>query len=300
LDSKTIIGEGEYMIKNVTLIGLGSMGTGIAQNILKAGFDLTLHNRTAAKMEPFAKLGAQVAESPREAAQNADLIISIVADDSASRQIWLEETGALNGARKETVLVESSTLSHTWVRELASLASQRGLAFLDAPVNGGPSMAAAGQLKMMVGGEAEVLEQARPAFAAFADQITHMGPNGTGAMTKLINNMLSGVQMVALAEGLNMAARAGLSLEQVVAVITNAGPASPLVKRNAPLMAARNYGEPNFLLKHIRKDVSYALRLAEELDTPLTTASAARELYRIAGRLGYDEAEFAAVFEALH
>ena len=288
------------MIKNVTLIGLGNMGTGIAQNILKAGFDLTVHNRTAAKAEPLARLGAKAAASPAEAAQDADIIISIVADDSASRQVWLGESGALDGARKETILVESSTLSHTWVRELASRAAQRGLAFLDAPVNGGPSMAAAAQLKIMVGGEAEALDRARPVFESFSEKITHMGPNGAGAMTKLINNMMTGVHLVALAEALHTAERAGLNLEQVVSVITNAGPASPIVKMKAPLMAARSYGEPSFLLKHIRKDVTYALRLAEELDTPLTTASAAREVYRMAGQLGYDEADMAAVFEALH
>lgn len=288
------------MIKNVSLIGLGNMGSGIARNILKAGFDLTVHNRTVAKMEPLAKLGAKVAASPAEAARNADLVISIVADDAASRQVWLGETGAFSNAGKEAILVESSTLSHTWVRELASLAAERGLAFLDAPVNGGPSVAAAGQLKMMVGGEAEILDRAQPVLASFTEQITHMGPNGTGAMTKLVNNLMGGVQMVALAEALYMAERVGLNLEQVVSVITNSGPASPLIKRNAPLMASRNYGEPNFLLRHIRKDVTYALRLAEEVDAPLTTASAAREAYRMAGKLGYDNSEFAAIFEALH
>jgi 3-hydroxyisobutyrate dehydrogenase len=161
-------------------------------------------------------------------------------------------------------------------------------------------MAATGQLKMMVGGEAGVLERARPVLECFTEQITHMGPNGAGAMTKLINNLMSGVQVVALAEGLHTAERAGLNLGQVVSVITSAGPASPLVKAKAPRMAARSYGEPGFLLRHIRKDVTYALRLAEEVNAPLTTASAARELYRLAGRLGYDEADFAAVFEALH
>ena len=288
------------MVKNVSLIGLGSMGTGIAQNILKAGFDLTVYNRTVSKAEPFAGLGAKVAASPNEAARDADVIISIVADDAASRQVWLGETGALSGAGNEVILIEGSTLSHIWVRELVSLAGERELAFLDAPVNGGPNMAAAGQLKMMVGGEAEVLDRARPVLESFTEQITHMGPNGTGAMTKLVNNLMSGVQMVALAEALYMAERAGLNLEQVVSVVTNSGPASPLVKRNAPLMAARNYGEPNFLLRHIRKDVTYALRLAEAVDASLTTGNAAREVYRMAGKLGYDDAEFAAVFEALH
>jgi len=276
------------------------MGVGMAQNILKAGFDLTVHNRTLAKAEPLAKLGAKVVASSFEAAQNADIVISVVADDAASRQIWLGETGALSGMRKETILVESSTLSHAWVRELASMAAQGGLAFLDAPVNGGPSMAAGAQLKMMVGGEVEVLDRARLVLETFTEQITHLGPNGTGAMTKLINNMMSGVQLVALAEGLHMAERAGLNLEQVVTIITNAGPASPIVRMKAPHMAARDYGEPSFLLQHMRKDVTYALRLAEEIDASLATASAAREVYRMAGRLGYDDSDVATVFEALH
>ena len=287
------------MTKNVTLIGLGSMGMGIAQNILKAGFDLTVYNRTSAKAESLALLGANVAASPREAAQNADILICMVADDYASRGVWLGEAGALRGAKSQAILVECSTLSHAWVRELASLAQQRGSSFLDAPVNGGPGMAATGELKLMVGGESDVLDQARPVLESFASQINHMGPNGTGAMMKLAHNMMSAVQMVALAESMNMAERAGLNLEQVVAILTGSGPASPLVKRNAPLMASRNYGTPNFLLRHIRKDVSYALHLAEEFDVPLMTANAAREVYRMAGKLGYDDAEFSAVYEAL-
>ena len=287
------------MIKNVALIGLGSMGSGIAQNILKAGFDLTVYNRTSEKAEPLAKSGAKVAASPAEAAGVAELVIAIVADDAASRQVWLGENGALSGMAKGSILVESSTLSLAWIRELAGLAAQRGLSFLDAPVNGGPSMAAAAQLKTMVGGETDVLEQARPVLESFTEQITHLGPNGAGAMTKLINNVMSGVHIVALAETMQLAERAGLDLAQVVSVISNAGAASPLVKAKAPLMASGNYGEPTFLLRHIRKDVTYALRLAEEFDVPLTTANAARELYRLAGRLGYDDADFSQVFEAM-
>lgn len=288
------------MIKNVALIGLGSMGTGIAQNILKAGFNLTVYNRSSAKAEPLARLGANVAASPRETAQQAEIVLSIVADDVASREIWLGEMGALDSARDDTILVECSTLSHIWVGELARLAADRGLALLDAPVNGGPSVAAAGELKMIVGGDAAVLERARPVLESFTAQINHMGASGAGAMTKLVHNMMSAVQMVTLAEAMNMAAHAELNMEQVVAILTGSGPASPLVKRSAPLMAAHEYGKPNFLLRHIRKDVSYALHLAEDLGVPLMTAHAAREVYRMAGKLGYDDAEFSAVFEALH
>ena len=287
------------MIKNITLIGLGSMGMGIAQSILKAGFDLTVYNRTAARTMSLDSLGANVAASPREAANHADVVICMVADDVASRQIWLGEVGVLSGVAADAILVECSTLSYAWIHELTSLAEQRGLKFLDAPVNGGPSMAAAGELKMMVGGDTDVLDQARPVLESFTSQIHHMGPNGAGAMMKLAHNMMSAVQMVTLAESMNLAERAGLNLEQVVAILTGSGPASPLVKRNAPLMASRDYGEPSFLLRHIRKDVSYALRLAEELNVPLMTANAAREVYRTAGKFGYDDAEFAAVFEAL-
>ena len=129
------------MTQNVTLIGLGSMGTGIARRILEAGFNLTVYNRTPAKAEPLASSGAAVAGSPGEAAQNADIVISIVADDSASWQVWSGDSGVLNNVGKETILIECSTLSHTWVRELTSLAERRGLDFLDAPVNGGPGMA---------------------------------------------------------------------------------------------------------------------------------------------------------------
>jgi 3-hydroxyisobutyrate dehydrogenase len=287
------------MVKQVTLIGLGSMGMGIAQSILKAGFDLTVYNRTAAKTDSLSRSGASVAASPREAAETADIVICMVADDFASRHVWLGDAGALSSARPDTIFIECSTLSYVWIRELAHLAKHQGLSFLDAPVNGGPKKAATGELKIMVGGEADVLDRARPVLEAFTSQIYYMGPTGTGTLMKLAHNMMSAVQMVALAESMNLAEHAGLNLEQVVAILTGSGPASPLVKRNAPLMASHNYGEPSFLLRHIRKDVSYALRLGEEFDVPLMTANAAREVYRIAGRLGYDDAEFAAVFEAL-
>jgi 3-hydroxyisobutyrate dehydrogenase len=288
------------MIKNVALIGLGNMGMGIAGNILNAGFNLTVYNRTAFKAESIAARGARRADSPRQAAQGAEVIISIVADDSASRQVWLGEAGALGAAGPGTILVECSTLSLAWVEELAGLAAERGLSLLDAPVNGGPSVAAAGELKMLVGGDPGLLEQARPVFESFSAQIYHMGGTGAGAMMKLVHNMMSGVQMAALAEAMNLAGRAGLDMEKVAEILTGSGSASSLIKATAPRMASGELtGKPNFLLRHMRKDVSYALRLAEHFDVPLLTAHAARELYRLAGRLGYDDADCPAVFLAL-
>src|SRR6266508_2922425 len=139
-------------MNKVAFLGLGIMGGGMAQNLLKAGFPLTVYNRTRAKADPLAALGARVAGTPREAAANADIVIAMVGDDMASRAVWLGADGALAGARAGAVLVECSTLSLEWVRELAGLASERKLDFLDSPVTGSKDAAAAGELKLMVGG----------------------------------------------------------------------------------------------------------------------------------------------------
>jgi 3-hydroxyisobutyrate dehydrogenase len=141
------------------------MGNGMAQNLLKAGFPLAVYNRTRAKAEPLAERDARVAATPREAAEGADILLAMVGDDVASRAVWLGDDGALAAARRGAVLVECSTLSPEWVRELAGLAAERGLAFLDAPVTGSKDAAEAGALKLMVGGDAAAIEQARPGLS---------------------------------------------------------------------------------------------------------------------------------------
>src|SRR5262249_5770595 len=162
--------------------GLGVMGTGMAENLLKAGFPLTVYNRTRAKAEALRERGAQVANMPREAASGAQVVISMVGDDAASRAIWLGEDGALASARPDAVLVECSTLSLEWVRELADLAAQRGLTLLDAPVGGSKDAAAAGELRLLVGGEVAGLERARPALEAISKTIDLFGPTGSGTL----------------------------------------------------------------------------------------------------------------------
>lgn len=287
------------MKMNVALLGLGIMGGGMAQNLLKAGFPLSVYNRTRAKAEPLAAQGARIAATPREAAAGAEVVIAMVGDDVASRAVWLGDDGALAGAAPGALLVECSTLSLAWVRELAGLAAERGLAFLDAPVTGSKDAAAAGELKLMVGGDAAALERARPALEAISQRIIHFGPTGAGATIKLVNNLMGGVQAAVLAEGLALAERAGLDMEQVVTFIINAAPGSPLVKGKAARMAHHDYGDTQFALRWMHKDASYALRAAEEYGVPMPTVAAAREVYQLARNLGYDDADFAAVIEAL-
>ena len=177
-------------MNKVGLLGLGIMGNGMAQSLLKAGFPLTVYNRTRSKAEPLASKGARVVATPREAAASADIVIAMVGDDAASRAIWLGNDGALGGAKPDTIVVECSTLSLEWVRELAGLASERKLDFLDSPVTGSKDAAAAGELKLMVGGDAAALDRARPALEAVSQRIVHFGPVGAGATMKLINNLM--------------------------------------------------------------------------------------------------------------
>jgi 3-hydroxyisobutyrate dehydrogenase len=286
-------------VQKVALLGLGIMGGGMARNLLKAGFPLTVYNRTRAKAEPLAALGASVAASPREAAAGADIIIAMVGDDTASRAVWLGESGALPLAQADAVLIECSTLSLAWVRELAERCAALGLDFLDSPVTGSKEAAEAGELKLMVGGEAAAIERARPALETLSSQIAHFGPNGAGALIKLINNLMVAAQIAILAEGLNLAERGGLDLEQVVAFLTNAGPGSPVVKSKAGRMARREYADTQFALRWMHKDATYAMHAADEFGAPMPTVAAARELYRMARNLGLDEQDFAAVAEAL-
>ena len=286
-------------MNTVAFLGLGIMGGSMAANLQKAGFAVNVYNRTAAKTAALAARGARVAPTPREAAHGASVIIAMVGDDTASRSVWLGEHGALGGAEPGAVLVECSTLSIAWVRELAGLASERGLPLLDAPVTGSKDAAANGALRLLVGGETAALERARPALQAVSQEILHFGPNGAGATMKLINNMMGAAQTAVLAEGLALAERAGLDMEQVGALIRGGAPGSPIVQGKIGFMLAHNYADTNFALRWMHKDATYALRAADEHSVPMPTLAAARELYRIAINLGYANDDFAAVFEAL-
>lgn len=283
----------------VALLGLGIMGSGMAQNLLKAGFPLSVYNRTRAKAVPLGDQGARVADTPRAAAEGADVVIAMVGDDAASRAIWLGADGALAGASSGAVLVECSTLSLDWVRQLAGLAAERGLTLLDSPVTGSKDAAAAGELKLIVGGDPAALERARPALEAISQRIYHFGPTGAGATVKLVNNLMGAVQIAALAEGLLLAERAGLDMQQVVPFIINAAPGSPIVKGKAARIAARDYDDTQFALRWMHKDASYALAAANEYGVPMPTLAAARELYQMAKGLGFGEQDFAAVAEGL-
>jgi 3-hydroxyisobutyrate dehydrogenase len=282
----------------VAILGLGNMGYGMASRMLSEKIPLTVYNRSADKTKFFSEAGAIVASSPREAASKSDFVISMVADDGASRSVWLGEEGALAGASPRAVLVECSTLTVAWVLELAALAAQQGCEFLDAPVTGSKSHAADGQLLFLAGGSASAVEKAKPVLSVLGRDVVHLGANGSGARLKLINNFLCGVQAASFAEAVSMIVAGGLDAEKALSILTNGAPGSPLIKAISARAAAHD-STVNFSLRLMAKDLGYAIKEAEDDDIPLEMAAAAREIFQRAIAKGLGDQDFSAVITSL-
>jgi 3-hydroxyisobutyrate dehydrogenase-like beta-hydroxyacid dehydrogenase len=285
-------------MQRVAIIGLGVMGSGMAANWLAKGFAVTVYNRTRAKAQPLAAKGAMIAASPREAAEGADFVFAMVSDDAVSRQIWLGDEGALAGVKRGAIAVESSTLSPSWVRELAGLAEAKGADFLDAPVGGSRPAANEGKLVFFIGGEPGVLARARPALAAVGGRIHPVGGIAAGATWKLVNNVMGAAHLAILTEGLAMAAKSGIDLALVPELIAGSSPASPMVLGKLPRMLARQYDTPDFALRLMEKDVSYAEVLAKSLGMQASVITGVLELYRRAEAQGLGDGDVAGVREA--
>ena len=280
----------------VAVLGLGLMGSGMARRLLGAGFPLTVYNRSADKAASLVADGARLAESPRDAAAGAEFVVSMVADDGASRGVWFGEHGALSEVSPGAILIESSTVTTGWINELADAARAKEIELLDAPVTGSRTQAASGELNFLVGGSESALERARPLFAAMGRSATRVGPTGSGALLKLINNFLCGVQAVSLAEALAVIERAGLDREIATQILANGAPGSPLLKTLSARMTARDY-TPHFHLALMRKDLEYSLKEAAERGVRLSTAQSALEAFERAVESGRGMQDVSAVVE---
>jgi 3-hydroxyisobutyrate dehydrogenase len=286
------------MGEDVAILGLGTMGAGMATNLLKAGFSLSVYNRTAAKAQALIGAGARLASTPAETVKGAWVVISMLADDAASREVWLGKGGALDAARKGAILIESSTVSPAWIAEFARLAEQRGVDVLDAPVTGSRMQAEAGQLSFLVGGKDTALEAATPVLKAMSKEIVHLGPVGSGAKMKLINNFLCGVQVASLAEGLAWIERSGLDRDKALSILRAGAPGSPLLGAISARMVSQNY-TVNFHLNLMTKDLLYAKNEAAQFNVDLKTAEAARSLFEAAIARGLGDQDIASVIEPL-
>lgn len=266
----------------VAFLGLGKMGTGMAGRLIAAGHSVSVYNRSPERAAPFGALGARVAGSPRGAAERADVIIGMTADDESSRATWLGEFGALASDNlPDALVIECSTLSHDWVLELAEKVRARGFRYVDAPVTGLPDAAAAGTLTLLVGAEPPDLDAARPIFASLATRVLHFGGVGQGTAYKLMVNLIGAVQIASAAEGMALAERAGLDLKLVADAVASGQAASPQVVRNVRRFVAGDHGGAvNFTPALRLKDIDYALRLANKLGLECAFGMVASRLYK--------------------
>ncbi|MGE0316102.1 MAG: NAD(P)-dependent oxidoreductase [Lautropia sp.] len=283
------------MTPTIAFIGTGAMGAEMAGNLLNAGYPLRVYNRSASKTRPLLEAGAVACTSPAEAVAGAAFVVSMIADDAAAREVMLGTDGVVGAAAPGTVVIDSSTLTPSMVREAATAAAARGIAYLDAPVSGSIAQARGRELVFMVGGDAAALEKARPVMMAMGKLIKHMGASGSGATIKLVNNMLSGTISAALAEALSVAEAAGLDPAAVLEVLGEGAGGSRLMKSKIPKMTGRDF-TPQFQLGLMEKDVRYFLALAQDFDRPAPIAALVRSQYQAARLADLGKLDVAALF----
>jgi 3-hydroxyisobutyrate dehydrogenase len=268
------------------------MGHGMAGRYLDAGFELSVWNRSRAKAEDLIARGARWSTSPGDAAIDADAVVTMVADDEASRAVWLGSDGAANTMKAGTLAIECSTVSHDHALNLSRELHARGLIYIDCPVTGLPDAAAGGRLTLLVGANAADLEKARPFLTPLSSTIRHFGAVGTGTVYKLINNLMGAIQIAGIAEGLAIAEQAGLDMKLVLEAVESGVAASPQVIRHSKRMVTRDFSGATFTAALRHKDAAYAVALAERLlrDKPIV-ASAAVEAYARAKAAAPDDDE---------
>jgi len=288
------------MKPTVGLIGLGLMGGPMGRNLLRAGFPLVVWNRTKAKADELVREGAKLAADPRGVAEQADVLITIVSDPAALEEVLFgakdagKSSGALDGLRRGSTLIESSTVSPELARRVAAACAERGVDFLDAPVTGGTWGAQKGELVFMIGGKAEVLERVKPVLEAVGKKFLLLGPNGAGQTVKLGMNLLLALQVDAFAEALALVTSAGVPAEKLMEVLQSSMARSGVLDVKAPMMVKGEF-PASFPLSLMHKDVRLALELARDKGVTLPCGAAAYATYSSVLNASKDDPDFSAV-----
>jgi 3-hydroxyisobutyrate dehydrogenase-like beta-hydroxyacid dehydrogenase len=277
-------------------MGLGLMGTPMGSNLLKAGFPLTVWNRTASRAGSLVAAGARLAASPRATAEASDVLISIVSDPLALESVLWGEGGALPGLRRGSIYIDSSTISPVLARRIAAACTERGVRFLDAPVTGGTWGAEKGELVFMVGGDAETLKAAEPVLSVMGKRWFHLGSNGAGQTIKLAMNMILALEVDALAEALALVTGSGIAGEKLVEVMQSSMARAAVLDVKAPLLLKGEY-PPSFPLRLMHKDLGLALDLANQIGVALPATAAAREIYSSVKGSAKEDLDYAAVMK---
>jgi 3-hydroxyisobutyrate dehydrogenase len=266
-------------LKRVGFIGLGLMGSGMSMNILKAGFPITVWNRTASRTEPLAKAGAKVAKSPSEVAEQSDIVIDIVTDSKDVEEVLLGSNGVINGVKPGTIVIDMSTISPIRTREMATRFKEKGIKMLDAPVSGGDIGARNGTLSIMVGGDKDAFEEAVPVFQAMGKTITHIGGNGDGQICKAVNQILVGMNMLGVAEALVFAKKAGVDPKKVHAAVAPGAAGSWQLTNNGAKLLVGDH-EPGFKVKDYLKDLRIIMETSDSIKMPLVGTAVVQQMFK--------------------
>jgi 3-hydroxyisobutyrate dehydrogenase-like beta-hydroxyacid dehydrogenase len=284
----------------VGLIGLGLMGQPIGTNLLKAGHALTVWNRTTSRANELVAMGAKLAMSPKEVAAASEVLLTIVSDPPALESVLGgadgKDSGALAGLKPGSTYIDSSTVSPTLARKIATACAERKVRFLDAPVTGGDWGAKKGELVFMVGGDAVALKSVEPILGVLGKRWFHLGPNGAGQTVKLAMNMILALQVDALAEALALVTRAGLKGEDLVEVMQSSMARSGVLDIKAPNLLKGEY-KPSFPLRLMHKDLGLALELANQIGVALPATAAARETYNYVKGAAKEDLDYSAVMK---
>ncbi len=257
---------------NVAFIGMGTMGAPMALNILKAGFPVTVHNRTRQREEPVAEAGATRATSPKDAARGADLIITCVADTPDVEAVILGDDGVIHGASEGALVIDMSTISPSATRTIAGRLREKGIGMIDAPVSGGSEGARNGTLSIMIGGESKAVERAMPVLEAMGKTINHIGPVGAGQTAKAINQIIVAGTYWSVAEGMALGLKAGLDMGKVVEAVGGGAAGSWGLANRSGNMIKNDY-PLGFRVRLHRKDLGIALEVARELGVTIPVAA---------------------------
>ena len=273
----------------IGFIGLGRMGMPMSQRLLKAGFHLTVHNRSRGKVDEMARLGAHPAASPAEVTRASDIVLTCVSDVPAVESVFLGEDGIVPAARPGQILVDHSTVAPSTSRKIAQAADAVGASFLDAPISGGVERAADGTLTIMVGGDPEAVEQARPVFEACGANIRHLGATGSGSVVKLVNQLLCSIHSLAAAEALLVGAKAGADPQVLLEILGTSWGTSFMLSRNGPVMVDRDFDNARAPLRLYLKDLSLMQEFAGEIGSPTPLGSLTLETIQEAINNGMGE-----------
>jgi 2-hydroxy-3-oxopropionate reductase len=280
----------------VGLIGLGLMGNPMGMNLLKAGFPLTVWNRTASRADELVAAGAKLAQSPLELAANSELVLSIVSDPPALEEVLWGQNGAMQGFQRGSIYIDSSTVSPTLARKVATACEERGVHFLDAPVTGGDWGAKKGELVFMVGGDAATLTVAEPVLRVLGKKWFHLGPNGAGQTIKLAMNLILALEVDALAEAMALVTAAGLQGEKLVEVMQSSMARSGVLDVKSQNLLKGDY-TPSFPLRLMHKDMRLALELAQQIHVELPATEAAFKTYSTVKEAAKEDLDYSAVMK---